>query len=79
MKINENGKSVFFRPVKGLIQFFDAADKWFPVAEDKYGTGIRTDSIPMLFMVTKSRSVMYSERWIFILASYASGESCVGR
>ena len=35
MKINENGKSVFFRPVKGLIQFFDAADKWFPVAEDK--------------------------------------------
>ena len=45
----------------------------------KYGTGIRTDSIPMLFMVTKSRSVIYSERWIFILASYTSGESCVGR
>jgi hypothetical protein len=33
----------------------------------------------MLFMVTKSRSVIYSERWIFILASYTSGESCVGR
>ena len=27
----------------------------------------------------KSLSVMYSERWIFILASYTSGESCVGR
>ena len=35
----------------------------------KYGTGILTASIPMDLILVKSLSVMYSERWILILAS----------
>jgi hypothetical protein len=35
----------------------------------KYGTRILTASIPMDLILVKSLSVMYSERWILILAS----------
>ena len=44
----------------------------------KYGTGIRTASNPHDLIVTKSRSVMYSLRWILILASYTSFGNCLG-
>ena len=45
----------------------------------KYGTGIRTQVRPMDAIFAKSRSVMYSLRWISILASYTSFDSWVGR
>lgn len=43
---------------------------------------IRTDSvvgIPILLIVAKSRSVIYSLRCILMRATYTSGDNCVGR
>ena len=35
MKINQDRQSIFFRPVKSLIQFFYASNKWLSVAKNK--------------------------------------------
>ena len=45
----------------------------------KYGTGMRTEFSPHDLMVAKSRSLMYSARWVLMRASYTAGSSCVGR
>ena len=35
MEIDQDSQSIFFRPVKCLVQFFDASDKRSPVTKDK--------------------------------------------
>ena len=35
MKINQDCQSIFFRPVKSFIQFFNASNKWLSVTKNK--------------------------------------------
>lgn len=69
MKVKKNGKPIFSAQLKALSSSFMQPVKGSLSPNTKYGTGIRTASIPIALMVTKSLSVIYSERWILILAS----------
>ena len=39
MQIQQDGKSIFLRPAKGLVQLFDTANKGRPVSENEVRNG----------------------------------------